>query len=622
MTQCTNSPVSVIMPIYNQSSFVRCAVQSLINQTYQNWELIIVDDGSTEEVRQCLSDFIENDRRVRYVRNESNMGLGYSLNRGLDIALNELISYLPADDIFFPDHLESLAGHIVMENADMAYSGLVYRSDDISGEKSKLSVMDEVDGKWLQLVQVMHRKTTDRWMERSELVTDDLNKMFWDKFMSGHPCVVATGRITCEWVSHIYQRHRIMNDRAFGGIYMYKTYYDVKEPIRYKSSLGSLTDEIAHYEQFRAKPENEGTGLKILIVGELSYNPERLYSLQKRGHKLYGLWINNPLNYSPSGNLAFGDIENIPYESWERRVDEINPDLIYAQMNYMAVDLAYHVFKKRKNVPFVWHFKEGPFFCRNYGTWNKLMEMNNNADGVIFINSLAKEWYHQFMPSPNANEFVMDGDLPPSERFEGYRSQLLSDLDGEPHTFVAGRLFGINADDLEEMAHNGVHFHIYGDVFQNQARATLDEARALVPDYIHLHPSCPSEKWLEEFSRYDSGWLHWLHSRNFGDISRMDWPDFNSPARMSTYAVAGVPMIMADNTGHRVHYQEYLTALGMGLPAGSFKELALKLKDKELMTRLRTDSWRNRYEFCFDTFLPGLEQFFRQVISFYNHIKQ
>ena len=291
-------------------------------------------------------------------------------------------------------------------------------------------------------------------------------------------------------------------------------------------------------------------------------------------------------------------------------------------MNYMAVDLAYHVFKKRKNTPFVWHFKEGPFFCRYYGTWNKLMEMNNNADGAIYINSLARDWYHQFMPCPNINEFVMDGDLPPSERFEGQRSQLLSDLDGEPHTYVAGRLFGINADDLEEMAHNGIHFHIYGDVFQNQARATLDEARALVPDYIHLHPSCPSEKWLEEFSRYDAGWLHWHHACNDGRIERMEWPDFNSPARMSTYAVAGTPMIMADNTGHRVHYQEYLTTLGMGLPVSSFNDLANKLKNKELMTRLRTDSWRNRYEFCFDTFLPDLERFFMQAIYSYNRRKQ
>lgn len=53
-----------------------------------------------------------------------------------------------------------------------------------------------------------------------------------------------------------------------------------------------------------------------------------------------------------------------------------------------------------------------------------------------------------------------------------------------------------------------------------------------------------------------------------------------------------------------------------------FKELAHKLKDKKLMTRLRTDSWRNRYEFCFDTYLPDLERFFGQVISFSNHVKQ
>lgn len=605
--------VSVIMPVYNQASFIRSSIRSLLNQTFHNWELLIINDGSTDGLKSCIQDFIDSDPRIHYLENPRNEGLGHSINRGLDTAKGEFIAYLPADDLLNPDHLESLLDTIKSADTHLAYTGIIYKKDDISGEGDYMTVMDEVDDRWFQLVQVMHRRTTDRWMERSEGVTDDLGVMFWDRFSRQHPGIATTRKVTAEWVSHLYQRHRIMNDRASGGIYMYKTYYGVSCPVRYKSHQGSLLDEVTHYAPFRAPQKHDG--LKILIVGELSYNPERLYSLEKRGHKLYGLWINNPLCWNPTGNLAFGNITNIPFENWEEEVRRIKPDIIYAQLNYTAVDLAHHVMKKNTGIPLVWHFKEGPFYARNLGTWEKLMTLYREADGAIYINDVAREWYHQFMPAPNPHELVMDGDLPPAEWFKECRSPRLSEQDGEMHTLVAGRLLGITAHDIEQMARHHIHFHIYGDVFQHQARNTIDEAIALAPDYVHLHPSCPAEEWTREFSQYDAAWLHWHRSRNGGDLSRAAWQDFNSPARLSTYAIAGLPMIMADNTGHRVHYQEYLQRLGMALPISSFSDLARKWNDKPLMDSLRENSWRNRHEFCFDSWIDRLEDFFRTVIK-------
>lgn len=537
-------PVSIIMPVYNQANFIRVAIQSLINQTHANWELIIINDGSTDELQETIADILVSDARVRLISNSENCGLGYSLNKGIDEACHDIIAYLPADDIIFPDHIESLLHSLYVNDADLSYSGLRYKKDDVSGEGIYTLVRDEVDDKWLQLVQVMHRKTEERWVERSELATDDLGRMFWDKFSENHSKISATGKITCEWVSHTYQRHRIMNDRGGGGLYMYRTHYNVKHPIRYKSASGNLVDEIVHYSSFRQPVPSDKRGLKIVVVGELSYNPERLHSLEKAGHELYGLWINNPYCWNPTGPLAFGNIEDIPFENWEERIKEIQPDIIYGMLNFKAVDLAYHVFKKCRDIPFVWHFKEGPFYCRNYGSWGKLMELINRSDGTIYINETAREWYHQFMPFPNPHELVMDGDLPPEEWFDGKQSKLLSETTGEFHTFVAGRLLGISAHDIEEMAKYHIHIHIYGDIFHNQSRSTIDEAIAVVPEYVHLHPTCPSENWIPEFSQYDAGWLHWHHSINEGRIEMAQWQDFNSPARMSTYAIAGVPMIM------------------------------------------------------------------------------
>ena len=83
--------ISVIMPTYNQCSFIRRAISSLIHQTYDGWELVIVDDGSTDGTRQVISDLLA-DHRIRYFRCDENRGLGHALNRGCRLILR--IQYL------------------------------------------------------------------------------------------------------------------------------------------------------------------------------------------------------------------------------------------------------------------------------------------------------------------------------------------------------------------------------------------------------------------------------------------------------------------------------------------------------------------------------------------------
>ena len=76
---------TVIMPTYNQSGFIRNAIRSIFEQTFKNWELIIVNDGSTDYTERCISDYLR-DHRVRYLKNPENQGLGYSINLAIDKA--------------------------------------------------------------------------------------------------------------------------------------------------------------------------------------------------------------------------------------------------------------------------------------------------------------------------------------------------------------------------------------------------------------------------------------------------------------------------------------------------------------------------------------------------------
>lgn len=609
-----NENISIIMPVYNQSSFIRGALASLVRQTYKEWELIIIDDGSTDNVREKIVDYLDNDIRIRYVRREHNKGLGFSLNQGLRLASSPIIGYLPADDIYYVSHLETMVRAFVENKAQVVVAGMRYNEMNVGGECPSREIFEKISGNWFQLVQVMHLRNELLWLERKDLATDDLGKMFWNKLLQVYSKVIYTNCVTCEWISHLYQRHRIMNDREFGGIYMYKTYYHVKAAIRYQSSTGNYIDEISHYQPFRNQP-CYSTGLKILLVGELSFNPERIVSLEKRGHRLYGLWIDNPLNFNSNGNFPFGHIEDLPRDNWEEKIAEIKPDIICGMTNFKGLEISWRVFQKIKNIPFVWHFKEGPFFCRSYGIWDKLVELYEKADGAIYINEIARDWYHLFMKRPNPNTLVQDADLPPLEWFEGECSPRLSILDGEMHTVIAGRLLGINVNDIEEMARNKIHLHIYGDIFQDQSRMLIDEMMAVSPGYIHLHPNCPSEKWVSELSKYDAGWLHYYKSCNQGDLLRANWIDINSPARLSTYAAAGLPMIMHDNSRHIVHHQQFLEKMNMALPISSIKQLKEYFDNKNLMAKKREDVWKNRMEFCFDKHVEELEKFFYKVIN-------
>jgi glycosyltransferase EpsE len=98
--------VSVIMGAYNDAERVGLAVQSLQEQTVQEWELIVVDDGSTDHTAEVLLDMARSDSRIRVLRNARNLGLASSLNRALEVSHGELVARMDQDDRSVPDRLE------------------------------------------------------------------------------------------------------------------------------------------------------------------------------------------------------------------------------------------------------------------------------------------------------------------------------------------------------------------------------------------------------------------------------------------------------------------------------------------------------------------------------------
>ena len=98
--------LSVVMAARNESKFIAAAIESIVSQTYSNWELIIIDDGSIDSTPAILESYSKHDSRIRWIRNPKSQGLAASLNRGIREARGAIIMRADADDLNMPSRFE------------------------------------------------------------------------------------------------------------------------------------------------------------------------------------------------------------------------------------------------------------------------------------------------------------------------------------------------------------------------------------------------------------------------------------------------------------------------------------------------------------------------------------
>ncbi len=113
--------ISVIMSVYNGEDYLRPTLQSILAQTFKNWELIVINDCSSDSTGQILDEFAKKDERVKVFTNEVNLRLPSSLNKAIDIAKGKYIARMDADDICLPQRLEKQY-EFMQNNPDTALS--------------------------------------------------------------------------------------------------------------------------------------------------------------------------------------------------------------------------------------------------------------------------------------------------------------------------------------------------------------------------------------------------------------------------------------------------------------------------------------------------------------------
>ena len=116
--------ISVVIPLYNKEMSIGRTIQSVLNQSYRDFELIIVNDGSTDDSGRIAEKQAKNDARIKVIH-QSNQGVSVARNTGFTHAIGEFITFIDSDDWIEKDYLTALTEHIVQNSSDLYVSGII-----------------------------------------------------------------------------------------------------------------------------------------------------------------------------------------------------------------------------------------------------------------------------------------------------------------------------------------------------------------------------------------------------------------------------------------------------------------------------------------------------------------
>ena len=248
--------VSIIVPVYNTAGFLPAVFKSLFSQTYENLDIIVIDDGSKDDSAEICREYAEKDARIRFFATE-NRGVSAARNFGIETALGDFIAFLDSDDTYTPDAVEKLVAAAEKYDADIVSAGLA-RTDGKNEHVQKCtSFSGEVEGDELYSV------LEEAFLGKDAALCSFIDKLYRAEFLkerkitfpalhSGEDTVFALEAMIC--ASKMY----FLNDHVF-----YR-YFANGESFTQKKL--SLEDRIEYSNLFFAECEKliEKYGLTFL----------------------------------------------------------------------------------------------------------------------------------------------------------------------------------------------------------------------------------------------------------------------------------------------------------------------------------------------------------------------
>lgn len=152
--------VSIILPTYNSQAYIAQAIESVLQQTFKNWEIVLVDDASTDSTLKIARSF--HDSRIKILSNNYNRGVSHSRNRGIAIAQGDWIALLDSDDWYAPERLAKLLSTAKQTNADLIADDLYLIGDRDSQPWSTLRQENQESNPMPRLIDAIAFVTSDR----------------------------------------------------------------------------------------------------------------------------------------------------------------------------------------------------------------------------------------------------------------------------------------------------------------------------------------------------------------------------------------------------------------------------------------------------------------------------
>lgn len=173
--------ISVIVSVYNCEKYIRRCIESILNQTFEDLELLIIDDGSTDESGRICDEFKLKDSRVKVIH-ERNSGVSIARNVGINIAKGKFIGFVDGDDYLAPDMYESLYKNLQENNADIAICGIMncFLKELPNGSvKEERALQSNICGKGI----LSGRQAFSEALKSKIFSVNPVNKLFAAKFL-------------------------------------------------------------------------------------------------------------------------------------------------------------------------------------------------------------------------------------------------------------------------------------------------------------------------------------------------------------------------------------------------------------------------------------------------------
>ena len=304
---CLQNPptVSIIVPCYNHGHYLRQAVDSVLAQTFSDWELIVIDDGSTDDSRAVAASF--EDPRVRYVYQE-NRGLAAARNAGIDHACGSWLAFLDADDTWYPDFLAATMTFLAHDDSLVgAYTGTELMNDVGSPLPSSPSepVLAKnfrstlLRGGYMACHSVVISAALCRDLGGFDGDLDGTGAEDWDLWlriaehhaMPGLPGQLARYRVTpgsmSSDIERMHANRLAVIDKHFGPPADEPETWQEEKRIAYAYAYRDLA--LSHYQQGELTQSACALGQALVILPSLASDPSTYYELvcgdQPRGYR-------------------------------------------------------------------------------------------------------------------------------------------------------------------------------------------------------------------------------------------------------------------------------------------------------------------------------------------------